>query len=316
VTDRPIKAGLPAFQADRGGLAYVSPPVISDYSDATEVWSEMTDANPGTATKPVHVVTCGDVNEIYVDAIPTRLRFGNMSGRYFPEQVAANVVTALAQAAREAETNLWDHMIAAGKVASAAQFLGATRDLLASLDLANTAVRDRYRMGDGQRVRVLVHRLFRGMLRADLAREIGHAQSSDFNALAVTDVMIDDWLDARGITPIWAMDSPTAHTYSGVAVPAQSFGSQTNGAALTAWPSHCAFTIFAEGSYQFLDGGRLELGVVRDSTLDATNDYETFIEPFETVAFRGVEATTIVVPLAPSGASVGTVAPSGYAPGT
>jgi len=27
------------------------------------------------------------------------------------------------------------------------------------------------------------------------------------------------------------------------------------------------------GTFQFLDGGRLDLGVVRDSTLDATNDY-------------------------------------------
>ncbi len=45
--------------------------------------------------------------------------------------------------------------------------------------------------------------------------------------------------------------------------------------------------VFVEGSMQRLDGGRLDLGVVRDSTLDATNDYETFVEVFETVVSRG-----------------------------
>jgi hypothetical protein len=313
--DRPIKAGLPSFQADRGGLTFVEPPTIGDLADATEVWSETTDANPGTATKPVHIVTCGDTIQVYVDAIPTRLRFDNMAGRYFPEQVAANVVVALAAAARDAETNLWDKMIAAGKVATGADYVGATRDLLATIDLANTALRDRWRMAEGQRVGVLLHRLFRDMLRADLAREIGH-QQSEIDSLAITDAQVDAWLDIRGITAIWALDSPTAATISGVAIPAQKFGSQTTGSALAAWPSHACFTIFAEGSYQFLDGGRLDLGVVRDSTLDATNDYETFVEPFETAAFRGVEATTVVVPLAPSGASVGTIAPSGYSAGT
>ncbi|HWC35945.1 MAG TPA: major capsid protein [Mycobacteriales bacterium] len=313
--DRPIKAGLPLFQADRGGLTFVAPPTISDLADATAIWSETTDANPGTSTKPVHVVTCGDTDNVLVDAIPTRLRFGNMAGRYFPEQVAANVAVALAQAAREAETNLWDKVIAAGKVATNVEYVGATRDLLATIDLANVALRDRHRMADGQRVRVLLHRLFRDMLRADLAREIGH-QQGEIDSLAITDAQVDAWLDVRGITPIWAMDSPTPVTLSGVAIPAQSFGAQTNGGSLAAWPSHCAFTIFAEGSFQFLDGGRLDLGVVRDSTLEATNDYETFVEPFETAAFRGVESSTIVVPLAPSGASVGTVAPSGYVSGS
>jgi hypothetical protein len=32
------------------------------------------------------------------------------------------------------------------------------------------------------------------------------------------------------------------------------------------------------------------IGVVRDSTLDATNDFEIFVEAFEATAFRGLEA--------------------------
>lgn len=310
VTDRPIKAGLASFQADRGGLTFVQPSALSTWNDATEVWSETTDASPGTATKPVHVVTCGDTDTVLVDAIPTRLRFGNMAGRYFPEQVAYNTTQALAVAARDAETNLWDKMIAATTIAHAPQYLGATRDLLSYLTLGATALRDRGRMGDQQKVRVLIHRLFKDMLRVDLSREIGHAQSADFNSLSITDEQIEDWLNARNIVPIWAMDSPTPVTISSVAIVAQKFANQTAGAVLADWPASCAFTMFPEGGFQFLDGGRLDLGIVRDSTLDATNDYETFIESFESVAFRAVEGITLVAPIVPNGASAGTVAPA------
>ena len=61
--------------------------------------------------------------------------------------------------------------------------------------------------------------------------------------------------------------------------------------------------IFAEGTFQFLDGGQLNLGVVRDSTLDASNNYETFIEVFESIAKRGVESLQVVSSLRPNGAS-------------
>ena len=90
-------------------------------------------------------------------------------------------------------------------------------------------------------------------------------------------------------------------------------------AAVPQWPgqtSEGAFQLvwflFVEGTFQFLDGGRLDLGVVRDSILDATNDYETFTEVFEGLAFRGVEAYQVQSTVKPSGASATTAALSGY----
>jgi hypothetical protein len=49
--------------------------------------------------------------------------------------------------------------------------------------------------------------------------------------------------------------------------------------------------------------------VVRDSTLDATNDYETFVETFEGIANRGFAngAIQIVTTLCPNGGSAGSV---------
>ena len=43
----------------------------------------------------------------------------------------------------------------------------------------------------------------------------------------------------------------------------------------------------------FLDGGTLDLGVIRDSTLVGTNDYTMFVETFENVALVGVESLQV-----------------------
>ena len=86
------------------------------------------------------------------------------------------------------------------------------------------------------------------------------------------------------------------------------------------WPGQSSATgsfmlvwfLFVEGTFQFLDGGRLDLGVVRDSLLDATNDFETFTETFESIAFRGLEAYQVQQTVIPNGGSGGTVAVNTY----
>jgi hypothetical protein len=140
------------------------------------------------------------------------------------------------------------------------------------------------------------------------------------NVLAITDGQVDAWFSSRNINVIWTMDGLKAGTYGtgGTAITNQFFGLATAGAA-PQWPgqsSNAAFMLswllYVEGTYQFLDGGRLDLGVVRDSTLDATNDYETFIETFEGIAFRGLEAYQVQSMVLPTGASAGTTASSSY----
>jgi len=45
------------------------------------------------------------------------------------------------------------------------------------------------------------------------------------------------------------------------------------------------------------------LGIVRDSTLNATNDAEAFAETFESVAFVGLESIRLRSNVCPSGQS-------------
>jgi hypothetical protein len=70
------------------------------------------------------------------------------------------------------------------------------------------------------------------------------------------------------------------------------FSAQSSGA-LNEFADSFVWYMFAEGSFLFLDGGTLDLGIIRDSTLVGTNDYKMFVETFEGIAFVGVEALKV-----------------------
>jgi hypothetical protein len=60
-----------------------------------------------------------------------------------------------------------------------------------------------------------------------------------------------------------------------------------------------------EGSWLFLDGGQLDLGIVRDSQLVRSNDYQTFSETFESATRIGGESLWITSALVPTGRAAG-----------
>jgi hypothetical protein len=78
------------------------------------------------------------------------------------------------------------------------------------------------------------------------------------------------------------------------------YGTQSTGALLEFTDSFTWY-LFPEGSFLFLDGGTLDLGVIRDSTLVGTNDYKMFVETFEGVAFVGVESLKITSAISVNG---------------
>jgi len=298
--DRPLRDGLTSVQADRGALMYVTPPSFGLLAGATAVWTEATDASPGETVKPVVSIGANSLVTVYVDAVATRIGAGNMEGRFSPEWVAANTELALAAAAQIQELNLLSHIDAAATAVTAAKILGTSRDLLTQAELMTAAYRDRFRLADSQAFTAIFPRWTKGLFRVDIARELAH-DTSGIDVRAVTDAQIDNWLGARGITPIWMYDGISGQTFS-----AQSAG------ALNTWPTTVVWRLFAEDVWVHLDGGSLDLGVVRDSTLDATNDYETFSEIFETVANRGPAASTfkITSTVLSDGSSSATVTPT------
>ncbi len=288
--NRPVRDVLVPFQADHGGVRFRPPITLADVAAGVGVWSAATDANPGAATKPLLTAVCPPTVEVKVDAITRRIRLGNMLARFDPDAAAANLAVLMVAHARKAETQLLAGITAASTAVTAARLYGACRDLLAGIELAAVAFRSRHRMRDDDVLQAILPSWARGLLRVDLTRALpGDVRTS------VTDAELDQHLAVRHIAPTYSPD---------LAV----FGDQGAGA-LLGFPATVVFYLFAPGSFLFLDGGTLDLGIIRDSSLNATNDAEIFAESFENVARVGVQSLAVTATVAPNGAVAGTVAP-------
>jgi hypothetical protein len=295
--DRPVKDSLAVFGADRGGVRYITPPVLTDLDGAVSLWTvddDVAAASGSTPVKPALRVAAGAEVVVYVDAIPLILTFGNMGARAYPELVERHTQLGMISHARFAETRILTRLGTLSTTVTAASALGASRDVLAAIDLAAAAYRNRHRMQADAPLRVIFPEWFKAALRSDIIKQLpGDGADVTF---ALTDATINSWFADRNINITWTMDGEAG----------QIFGAQAAGN-LNGFPSTVIYYLFAEGTFLFLDGGTLDLGLVRDSTLNATNDYKVFIETFEAVAKVGVEAIRVVQPLAIKGSSSATV---------
>lgn len=295
---RPVRDSLAVFQADRGGIRFVEPPVLTDLNGSVSLWTLQDDIDAATEGAPDPVKPCirvaaGAEVTVYTDAIPLCLTFGNMGARAYPEMVERHTQLGMIQHARFAETRLLTRIGSLSTAVTAATQLGAARDLFVQVDQAAAAYRSRHRMDDESKLRAIFPAWFKNALRADLTKQLPGDGNDDTFGLA--EAKINAWFAVRGIEVTWAMDGESG----------QIFGEQAAGALLS-FPSNVIWYLFAEGTFLFLDGGTLDLGLVRDSTLNGTNDYKIFLETFEGVAKVGVEALKVTSALAIFGSSSGT----------
>jgi hypothetical protein len=300
---RPVRDALAVFGADRGGLRFMTPPVLTDLEGAVSVWTMQDDIDASTPEAPNPVKPClrvaaGVEVTVYTDAIPLCLTFGNLSSRAYPELVERHTQLAMVQQARFAETRLLTRIGALSTQVSAASQLGAARDIFVQIEQAAAAYRSRYRLAPEAPLRTIFPEWFKNALRADLTKQLpGDGRDGTFN---LGEAEINKWFSTRNINVSWHIDGEAG----------QIFGAQADGA-LLGCPAKVIWYLFSEGTFLFLDGGTLDLGLVRDSTLNGTNDYKVFVETFEGVAKVGVEALRVTSALAIKGASSATVAVSG-----
>ena len=299
-TNRPVKESLAGFSADRGGIRYTSSPKLGDLSGAVSLWTLQDDMDAATEgapdpTKPCLRVVCGEEIVVNTDAIPLCLTFGNLQTRAFPEMVERNNELALIEHARYAETRLLTRIGALSTSVSAAATLGAARDFFVQVDQAASAYRSRHRLDPAESLRVVVPHWLKNMIRADIIMSLPAGDDTD--RFGIADNIVDSWFSARHINVTWHLDGESG----------QIFGAQNAGALLD-FPSTVVWYLFSEGTFLFLDGGTLDLGLVRDSSLNSTNDYKMFVETFEGVAKVGIESLRITSTLNVDGSSSGTVA--------
>jgi hypothetical protein len=272
------------------------------------IWTEATDAAPGASVKPHATFVCQGVLENYVDAITSIVQFGNFQARYFPEQITEYMDTVDAVHARVAESNLLAQ-VSAGSTATIADTyeLGAARDFVATIDRAAAAYRYRNRMRRTTPLRLICPEWIQDMVKADLARQLPGDSNSAWDRLSTSEAQIGEYLSSRNVNVTWSMEAQTNAATTGAAaltwIPIQGAGQ------LAPWPVETQMWLYHEGAWMFLDGGELNLGMVRDSTLNRTNDFQMFSESFEKAIFRGHESVQLTLKIAPTGASAGTVSP-------
>jgi hypothetical protein len=311
-TARPVRDALANFGAERGGVQWREHLSFGDLAGAVGFWTLAMDeamGDPGQADpdpKPCLEVLCPGQVEAYVEAITLCLLFRNASARFDPEGTAANITAAQIAHARIAENRLLSQLGALSTTVTYGETLGAVRDLLTFLDQLLAQYRSFYRLDDAVALRMVLPQWVRDLMRADLTR----GMAGDLDALAVAEAAINGWFQRRGVNITWHLDGlPARAAAAGAApaIPAQGYGAFTPGGAVAAFPGAIEALLWVEGDMLHLDGGTLDLGVVRDSALNGRNEYKTFSESWEGVAHRGVEAIRGVVTTRPLGMVAGTV---------
>ena len=294
-TNRPVRDSLPKFQADRGGIRFVTPPSFAsgDYANAVGIWTAATDTLPYSNTKTSLTVTAAAEQTVSTDAVTLQLQFGNLMTRAYPELIARHNELALVQHAREAEQNLLTKIGDASTAVTTTSTIGFGRDFLVQVRRAAVAYRSRHRIDPKTQLKAIIPAWVYDAMAADLTL----AMPGD-GTLAVSESEINGYLALSNVT---LTPSPDLNV----------FGAQA-ATALLEFPDSFVWYLFAEGSFLFLDGGTLDLGIIRDSTLVGTNDYKMFVETFENVAFVGIEALKITSTITVAGTAAALVSAVDY----
>ncbi len=272
-TARPLKDGLPKFQADRGGIRFITPPALSGYGNAVGLWTNAIDTSPGTDVKASLTVSAAAEETVATDAVTLQLQFGNLMTRAYPELIARHNELGLIQHAREAEEQILSRLTTLSTAVTSTSLIGFGRDFLVQVGRAATAYRRRHRLEADAPLRLVCPSWIKDAMAADLT--VAMPGDNTLNAYAE----IEGYIASRGVNVTWHLDD----SYTG----AQS------AAAMLEFPDTVVWYLFAEGTFLFLDGGTLDLGIIRDSTLVGTNDYKMFVETFEGVAKVGIESIKV-----------------------
>jgi hypothetical protein len=269
---RPVRDALPSFQAERGGVNVPAATSIGDITSAITVIEESEDALGGTyATKSCQDMSCPSYTEVPVTIISHCREYGNLNARAWPEKIAHENDLTMAAHARAAEGYLLDRIKALSINVTQAEMLGAFADLVHALTKAQAGIRYRLRMNQGARFRVLMPYYVPDLLAADFAMTQFDRVQPQAAAAAL--------LDRFNISVTYYLDPVTGGT-------SQAFADEAAGT-LDDYPDDIQWAIFPEGQFIHVDSGVLELGIVRDSTLNSTNDFQLFGESFENVAMLG-----------------------------
>jgi hypothetical protein len=291
---------LPTVGINRGGIRWPVSPSFADVvlGGALWTWTEAQDIAAVTGTAQSGVKTCGrvpcpgfDEERLHCDGIC--LTVGNLTEDAYPELIANHTRLVMAShfhKINRARINEVRALSAAFTVTNGVAADGALANVLGAMELQAIDYRSRYSMCQDALLEVIAPRWLRGVLRSDLRRQNGRGT----DALSYTDAQLMSLFDAIGVRIQWVSDYQ--ERTSGF------LGQPT--ILPTTWPSTVEFMMFAPGTVVLGQGMRLDLGIIRDSVLNETNDFTAeWMEECWLIFNPGHEIRRLTVNICPNGAT-------------
>lgn len=275
---------LPTIGVSRGGLQWPVSPAIGDvffqaggsnpasgfggfafsFANTSDpwLWSETDDilTVTGSVNKPTLRVPCSSFTSGRLEAYGLTLTAGNLTDSAYPEQTQ-NFLRLLRMAyAHAINARLISLMVTASTAFSGLGGSGkpAFQTILDGVELAATDYRNKFAMADDAVLEVVLPRYVLAVIRADLAW-----RTRVEGALSVPDSVIRGYFADRGVRAQFVSDWQVRGSGQ--------FGN--NVTTLVTWPTTADMLIYAPGTFLHGQGMSLDLGVVRDSVLNAENDF-------------------------------------------
>lgn len=289
---------LPTVGINRGGIRWPISPSFADVTASTALWSwtETQDIAAVTGTAQSGTKTCGrvpcvtfDEERLHCDGIC--LTVGNLTEDSYPELIS-NFTKLLFSAhfhkMNRARINEVRALSAAYTVTNGDAGSGVVAPVLGALELQAQDYRARYAMCKDAVLEVIAPKWLRGAMRSDLRKRMG----AGTDMLSVSDAYLMELIDALNLRVQWVSDYQERTTgYPGVP-----------GVMMTAWPTTVEFMMMAPGTAVLGQGLRLDLGIIRDSVLNATNDHTAeWMEECWLIFQPGHEIRRITVNICPDG---------------
>lgn len=273
---------LPTVGISRGGIRFPVSPSLADVFINTPatgwggfsatfgnqsvpwLWTETDDALTvtGTTNKPALRVPCPSFSEERLECYGVTLVAGNLADDAYPEATQNFLRLMMAAHAHAVNGRILALMVSKSSSAiTTGDFATTTnpafQQLLGGLSLASTDYRARYGMAKGAVLEAVIPFWVASAIQADLTWRTGTDQ-----LLSVTIDQINSYFSDRGVRVQWVNDWQVRASGQ--------FGHST---ALGNWPATVDVMLYAAGTFVLGNGLRLDLGVVRDSVLNAENDF-------------------------------------------
>jgi hypothetical protein len=292
---------LPTVGLNRGGVQYPTSPSFGDLTaidDIVWTWTELDDieaVDSDSLVKPCVRVECPTFVDRRADCYGFCVTAGNLVDYAYPELITNWLRLVMAIRARATNARIIDIMLNGGGSGDAITpsiavnhtgLLGATTSaLLSSIELSAIDYREKYSMCFDSVLEVVLPRWANAVIRADLANRDG------INVFGVTDAMIADWFDIRNVRVQFVGDWQV-----------RAGGDPGSDTPVTDWPTTLDYMIYAPGTFVRGNSMSLDLGVVRDSVLNSTNDHTAaWTEDCFAILKPGHESRVVTVDICGSG---------------